>query len=185
MDESMFHTYEKILDQRIRDLSNKIADVQNNLKSTDNYLEKYLPFNTFCQLFEVLRLTLENVQINKVKDYEEYRLKELYDIILTDQGDTKTNFDKKYVIQPLGYNFDNLAQNETRINSKSKRFIMGRPSFTSSVKLDEKGIPILDLMATNNRQSFYGIGAKFQKSPMKKKSSQNNAPEIPLLQRHA
>lgn len=65
-----------------------------------------MPFNSFCQLFEVLRLALDGSQINKVKDYEEYRLKELYDIILTDTGDSKTTFNKKYLIEPAGYNFD-------------------------------------------------------------------------------
>jgi len=45
-----------------------------------------------------LRLTLEPTQINRVKDYEEYRLKELYDIILSDQGVPRTTFDKKYIL---------------------------------------------------------------------------------------
>jgi len=56
--------------------------VHNQLKSTDNYLEKYLPFNSFCQLFEVLRMALESDQVKKIRDYEEYRLKQLYEIIL-------------------------------------------------------------------------------------------------------
>lgn len=73
-------------------------------------MEKYLPFNNFCQLFEVLRLTLEASSINKVKDYEEYRLKELYDIILTDSGETRTTFNKKYVISPVGYELETLAK---------------------------------------------------------------------------
>jgi hypothetical protein len=29
------------------------------MKSTDNYLEKFLPFNLFCQQFEVLRMALD------------------------------------------------------------------------------------------------------------------------------
>lgn len=94
LDEKVFYNNEKIIDQRIKDINNKVNDVQNNLTSTDNYLEKYLPFNSFCQMFEVLRLALDQVQINRVKDYEEYRLKELYDIILTDRGETKTSFNK-------------------------------------------------------------------------------------------
>ena len=54
----------------------------------------------------MLRLTLDGSAINKVKDYEEFRLKELYDIILTDKGDLKTTFNKQYTIEPAGYTFD-------------------------------------------------------------------------------
>jgi hypothetical protein len=42
----------------------------------------------------------------KIKDYEEYRLKELYDIILQDVSKPKTSFDKKYVVEPVSYTFD-------------------------------------------------------------------------------
>ena len=56
--------------------------MHNQLKSTDNYLEKYLPFNSFCLLFEILRMALGSEEIKKIRDYEEYRLKELYEIIL-------------------------------------------------------------------------------------------------------
>ena len=60
---------------RIRETRYKIEDLSNQMQSTDNYLEKYQPFNSFCQLFEILRISLEPEQIKKVKDYEEYRLK--------------------------------------------------------------------------------------------------------------
>lgn len=63
----------------------------------------------------MLRLTLDGSSINKVKDYEEYRLKELYDIILTDKGETRTTFNKQYMIEPAGYTFDQLTRSETKL----------------------------------------------------------------------
>ncbi len=102
-------------EHKVTELNNKIDDVSNNIKSTDNYLEKYQPFNAFCQLFEVLRITLDGSSINKVKDYEEFRLKELYDVILTDKGDTKTTFNKQYLIEPVGYSFDKLGASEAKL----------------------------------------------------------------------
>lgn len=92
-----------------RTLKNEIVDVYNQLKSTDNYLEKYLPFNNFCQLFEVLRMALESEQIKKIRDYEEYRLKQLYEIILNDKGTPRTTFEKKYVVQPVSYTWEQLS----------------------------------------------------------------------------
>eukprot|EP00347_Sterkiella_histriomuscorum_P009677 403340298 len=175
LDENIFNENHKAIDLRIKDIKNQVIDVQNNLKSTDNYLEKYLPFNTFGQLFEVLRLTLEASQINKVKDYEEYRLKELYDIILLDQGEAKTTFNKKYIINPVGYELDSLAKNDAKLQSKSKRFIMGRPSLSSSVKLNEKGEPIIEAP----KNSFYGLGARLQKKS-KKEQKTNKSLELPL-----
>jgi hypothetical protein len=86
----------------------KVQDLSNCLKATDNYLEKYQPFNSFCQLFEILRMALEPDQINKVKDYEEYRMKQLYEIILSDNGQPMTDFDKKYVLEPVSYTLEFL-----------------------------------------------------------------------------
>ncbi|CDW74166.1 UNKNOWN [Stylonychia lemnae] len=178
LDEKTFQQNEKMIDQRLKELNNKCIDVMNNLKSTDNYLEKYLPFNVFCQLFEVLRLTLDQNHIKRVKDYEEFRLKELYDIILTDQGDTKTTFNKKYVIQPVGYNFDELKSNETKLQSKSKRFIMGRPSLSSSIKLDDEGNPIPDPIRQPGKNSFYGMGARFQQKKKNPRKKNDSLPEL-------
>ena len=114
----------------------KVEDLQNCLKSTDNYLEKYQPFNSFCMFFEVLRMSLDPAQIAKIKDYEEYRLKELYDIILQDEGNPKTTFDKSYVSQPVSYTLDQLSDSKSmpKLQAKTRRFILNRPSFTSAIR---------------------------------------------------
>ena len=75
-------------------------------------------------------------QIAKVQQYEEYRLKLLYEIILQDEGRPLTNFDKKYAIEPAGYTFDFLKDIKSlpKLNAKSRRYILNRPSFTSALR---------------------------------------------------
>jgi hypothetical protein len=34
--------------QDMRDMKNRVEDIHNCMRSTDNYLEKYQPFNAFC-----------------------------------------------------------------------------------------------------------------------------------------
>ena len=53
-------------------------------------------------------MALDPMQIAKVKDYEEYRLKQLYEIILQDTGKPMTSFNKEYVMEPVGYTMDFL-----------------------------------------------------------------------------
>ena len=92
-------------------------------------------------MFEVLRLCLDPHTISRVRDYEEYRLKELYDIILQDEGHPRTCFDKKYVIEPAGYDLSQFRGNDqssVKLHAKNKKFLMGRPSFSSALP---SGIP--------------------------------------------
>jgi hypothetical protein len=99
---------------RIVNVRNKIEDIGNCIKSTDNYLEKYQPFNWFCTIFEIVRLALDPIQFLKVKDYEEYRLKEMYELILSDSGES--NFDKKFTMKPMGYSLLQLKNSHVKLN---------------------------------------------------------------------
>lgn len=38
---------------------------------------------------------------------------------------------------------------------------MGRPSLSSSVKIDDDGVPIIDATKGDPKNSFYGFGARF------------------------
>jgi len=49
LDESIFADKMKQTEVYMRLIKNKIDDLNNTMKSTDNYLEKFLPFNLFCQ----------------------------------------------------------------------------------------------------------------------------------------
>lgn len=141
LNEKVFQTKVVFIDDRLRELKNQIDDLSNNLKSTDNYLEKYQPFNSFCLLFEILRMALEPESLGKIKDYEEYRLKELYDIILQDEGNPKTSFNKKHIVKPVSYNFDELSDTTSlpKLQAKSRRVIMDRPSITSAIRVNDSG----------------------------------------------
>lgn len=59
LNEQKFDEFIKNHDEKMKAQQNKIEDLTNCLKSTDNYLEKYQPFNAFCQLFEILRMALD------------------------------------------------------------------------------------------------------------------------------
>lgn len=64
-------------------------------------------------MFEILRMAMDMQQIAKIKDYEEYRLKELYDIILQDEGQPKTTFDKKYLVKPVSFTLEQLSDTQS------------------------------------------------------------------------
>lgn len=49
LDETVFFDKMKQTEAYMRLIKNKIEDLNNTMKSTDNYLEKFLPFNLFCQ----------------------------------------------------------------------------------------------------------------------------------------
>lgn len=48
---------------------------------------------------------MEPLLFNKIKDYEEFRLKELYEVILNDSGSSPA-LDKKFTMKPLGYSLN-------------------------------------------------------------------------------
>jgi len=55
-------TYQCFLKTHLEEMKNmrvRVEDIHNCMRSTDNYLEKYQPYNAFCQLFEILRMALE------------------------------------------------------------------------------------------------------------------------------
>ena len=52
---------------------------------------------------------------------------------------------------------------------------MGRPSLSSSVKLNEKGEPIIEAP----KNSFYGLGARLQQKSKNEKKT-NKSLELPL-----
>jgi len=41
LDEIFFLNHEKLVNEKLMDVRNRIDDVGNSLKSTDNYIEKY------------------------------------------------------------------------------------------------------------------------------------------------
>ncbi len=81
-------------------LSNKIDDVFNRLTETEVYLDKYLPYNSFVQLSEVLHVALEPKNLKKLEDYENAKLQNFLAEILLDIGRRNADFDKQNIMVP-------------------------------------------------------------------------------------
>lgn len=67
-------------------MQRKLDDLYNRMIKTDTYLEKYLPYNSFVQLSEVLHVALERKHLKKLEDYENAKLQNYLADILLDMG---------------------------------------------------------------------------------------------------
>ena len=115
----------------------KIDDVYNQLVTSDIYLEKYLPYNNFCQLSEVLHVALEKEQLAKIADYEKTKLQNYLADILMDRGRINRSFDKKPVSMPPETrpkphycdctlkDFENILDKQVKLSKRSTRVIKG------------------------------------------------------------
>ena len=103
MDEKAFQEMKKkVLDNVTRSLA-RIEDVNNKLEATDNYIARYLPFNNFCQIIEACKVTQHQLAKNaelkqRLDNYEKFKMKELYSIILFDDGRAPDQFVKDYLV---------------------------------------------------------------------------------------
>lgn len=75
----------------------KIEDVNGKIDGTDNYIARYLPFNTFVQILESLKLVFEDLYNDrtfkrKFDNYEWTKMEELYSAILFDDGKAPDKF---------------------------------------------------------------------------------------------
>lgn len=80
----------------------KIEDVNNKIESTDNYLARYLPFNQFIQVMQVYKqLSSDQLKVKKFKEqvdnFEQYKMKQLYEEILFDDGRAPKKFAKDHL----------------------------------------------------------------------------------------
>ena len=57
MDENAFQEMKKAVLANVQRSLARIEDVNNKLEATDNYIARYLPFNNFCQIMEVCKVT--------------------------------------------------------------------------------------------------------------------------------
>ncbi len=72
----------------------------NRLTETEVYLDKYLPYNSFVQLSEVLHVALEPKNLTKLEDYENAKLQNFLAEILLDIGRRNREFDKQNIMVP-------------------------------------------------------------------------------------
>ena len=54
--------------------------------TTDTYLDKYLPYNNFVQLFEILHMALPEETMREVEDYESCKIQNYLADLLVDLG---------------------------------------------------------------------------------------------------
>jgi hypothetical protein len=48
LDEVRYNEFHRKHMKEMRKMQNRVEDIHNCMRSTDNYLEKYQPFNAFC-----------------------------------------------------------------------------------------------------------------------------------------
>lgn len=71
-----------------------LQDLNSNLVTTDNYLDKYLPFRMQNLISETLDSVLDEYHLRRLTAYEKEKYKKMHDDILNDNG--KPSFDKSY-----------------------------------------------------------------------------------------
>lgn len=106
----------------VSDDINRIAfgleDLCSNLMTTDNYLDKYLPFRIQNFISETLENVLPKPQLEKLVEFEKYKYKHMHENIIKDEG-----------ISNLKKSFSNIkehykvAMNEDSKSGSSKKEI--------------------------------------------------------------
>ena len=70
----------------MQELTKRDQDIFNRLIATDNYLSKYLPYNMFTQLLEIMHVALTEEQLKRLQNYESAKLQTYLADILLDLG---------------------------------------------------------------------------------------------------
>ena len=69
LDQKTFDGLRDTVVQTVRSSKAKIEDVNSKIDATDNYLARYLPFNSFCQSIEISKtISQEQIKTKKQKD---------------------------------------------------------------------------------------------------------------------
>ena len=79
--------------ERIQEQELRVKDLGNKQVGIDNYLKKYLPYNTFVSFMEVMHVCLSSDQLKRVRDYEVLKLKAYYLDMLQDHGSVRIPVD--------------------------------------------------------------------------------------------
>ena len=130
-DEKQFMELRKELIASMNKSLARIDDVNNKLDSTDNYIARYLPFNNFCQIIECVKVAIPEMAKNKVvkekvDNYEQFKMKELYTQILFDDGKAPKLFEKDHLV--VGRQEINaLLNKDVRLSSRNLRAMKTGP----------------------------------------------------------
>lgn len=76
----------KALNEDITRLRFGLEDLSSNLMTTENYLDKYLPFRIQNFISEALEEVLPQQQLSKLIEFEKIKYKHMHDAIIQDEG---------------------------------------------------------------------------------------------------
>ena len=93
-------------------------DLQNTIKTTDTFIDKFLPFRMFKELSSFLQLVLPEEMVRKVRLLETTKVKELYALLIKDEE--MADFKKKMteLQEELGYRVIGTREKERQEVSK-------------------------------------------------------------------
>mmetsp|Transcript_24441 Transcript_24441/g.37900 ORF Transcript_24441/g.37900 Transcript_24441/m.37900 type:complete len:130 (+) Transcript_24441:1137-1526(+) len=119
-----FHKLKVDVIDSVRISKNSIEDVNNKIEATDNYLARYLPFNNFCTTMDITKnmmhgfLKLHPEQREKMEQYEQAKLEDLYSAILFDDGRAPKVFEKDHLV--VGRNEINEKIRKNKIKQRKE-----------------------------------------------------------------
>jgi hypothetical protein len=130
MDESVFQTMKRAVLQNVQKSLARIEDVNSKVESTDNYIARYLPFNCFCQIIEACKIVNQSTKDPLVQErtdnYEKHKMKELYNMILFDDGRAPKDFNKCQLL--VGREaIDEVINKDVRLMSRNLRTMQTGP----------------------------------------------------------
>ena len=84
---SDFYFKDSYTNHHMKILSNRIDQIEKDLRMTDNYIEKQIPVIHFKEIWEVIDFWISSKEVRgKVKEFVDYKLTELNEIIENDKG---------------------------------------------------------------------------------------------------
>ena len=86
LDKNEFTHDTKMIEEQFKQIGFALGDLNNNIKSTDNFMEKYQPIKFLQLLIESLSHILDKKQIKKLEDFQQIKYKSLHGTILEDNG---------------------------------------------------------------------------------------------------
>jgi hypothetical protein len=72
--------------EKFKDVDYSLGDLDNNMKASDNFMEKYQPVRFLNQIVDTMSTVLDKKKIQRLQDYQEAKHKELMEIVALDDG---------------------------------------------------------------------------------------------------
>ena len=98
LDLTAFEQYKSDIDEKMKKLKHQSEDMFNRALTTDTYLEKYLPYNNFVQLFEIMHMALPVEMMKGIEDYESCKMQNYLADILLDLGKNTLSSGSKTIV---------------------------------------------------------------------------------------